>query len=114
MSFPPKNTAASANGCWQTGVADANDFLEPQPASDEDILLVHTPEYVDKLKTGTLSSREELELEVPFSRELVEAFWLAAGGSIAGGATSFGRRCCRSTSVADFITPSRIMAKGSA
>jgi acetoin utilization deacetylase AcuC-like enzyme len=42
---------------------------------------VHTPEYVDKLMTGTLSSREELELEVPFSHELVEAFWLAAGGS---------------------------------
>jgi acetoin utilization deacetylase AcuC-like enzyme len=63
-------------------VADATDFLEPQPASDEDILLVHTPEYVHKLKTGTLSAREELTLEVPFSQELVRAFWLAAGGSI--------------------------------
>ena len=50
--------------------------------SDEDILLVHTPEYVDKLATGTLSSREELALEVPYSRDLVDAFWLAAGGSI--------------------------------
>jgi acetoin utilization deacetylase AcuC-like enzyme len=38
-----------------------------QPATDQDILLVHTPEYVDKLKTGTLSPREEIELEVPFS-----------------------------------------------
>ncbi|MGA7400138.1 MAG: histone deacetylase [Candidatus Sulfotelmatobacter sp.] len=65
-----------------SGVAEASDFMEPQPASDEDILLVHTPEYVDKLETGTLSSREELELEVPYSRELVEAFWLAAGGSM--------------------------------
>jgi acetoin utilization deacetylase AcuC-like enzyme len=34
------------------------------------------------LKTGTLSAREELELEVPYSPELVRAFWLAAGGSI--------------------------------
>jgi acetoin utilization deacetylase AcuC-like enzyme len=38
--------------------------------------------YVYKLKTGTLSVREELELEVPYSRTLVEAFWLMAGGSI--------------------------------
>jgi len=35
-----------------------------------------------KLKTATLSPREEMELEVPFSPELVKAFWLAAGGSI--------------------------------
>ncbi len=64
------------------GVAEASDFLEPEPATDQDILLVHKPEYVHKLKTGTLSAREEIELEVPFSAELVRAFWLAAGGSI--------------------------------
>ena len=48
----------------------------------QDVLLVHTPRYVEKLKTGTLSAREQLELEVPYSPELVRAFWLAAGGSI--------------------------------
>jgi len=64
------------------GVGEAHDVLEPKPARDQDILLVHTPEYVHKLKTGTLSPREEMEMEVPYSRELVAAFWLAAGGSI--------------------------------
>jgi acetoin utilization deacetylase AcuC-like enzyme len=63
-------------------VADAADFVTPEPASDQDILLVHTPAYVNKLKTGTLSRQEEMTLEVPFSPELVKAFWLAAGGSI--------------------------------
>jgi acetoin utilization deacetylase AcuC-like enzyme len=63
-------------------VADAADFLEPEPANDRDILLVHTPEYVEKLRTGTLSLREEMEMEIPYSRNLAEAFWLAAGGSI--------------------------------
>ena len=43
---------------------------------------MHTPRYVEKLKTGTLSAREQLELEVPYSPELVSAFWLAAGGSM--------------------------------
>ena len=56
--------------------------MTPHPASDQDILLVHTPQYVQKLKTGTLSAREELEMEIPYSPELVRAFWLAAGGSI--------------------------------
>src|ERR1700733_951588 len=64
------------------GVADADDFLEPEPATDQDILLVHNPEYVHKLKTGTLTQREEMEMEIPYSPELVKAFWLAAGGSI--------------------------------
>jgi acetoin utilization deacetylase AcuC-like enzyme len=63
-------------------VAEPSDFFIPQPASDQDILLVHTPQYVEKLKTGTLSAREEQEMEIPYSPELVRAFWLAAGGSI--------------------------------
>jgi acetoin utilization deacetylase AcuC-like enzyme len=63
-------------------VAEPSDFVVPRPATDQDVLLVHTPQYVEKLKTGTLSAREELELEVPYSPELVRAFWLAAGGSI--------------------------------
>lgn len=62
-------------------VAEPQDFVAPSPASDEDILLVHTPEYVQKLKTGTLTPYEEMQLEVPYSPELVKAFWLAAGGS---------------------------------
>jgi acetoin utilization deacetylase AcuC-like enzyme len=63
-------------------VAEAADFVAPRAAADEDILLVHTPQYVQKLKTGTLSAREELEMELPYSPELVRAFWLAAGGSV--------------------------------
>src|SRR6202020_593668 len=64
------------------GNAEPSDFMEPPPAADNDILLVHSPEYVQKLKTGTLSQREQMELEIPYSQDLVKAFWLAAGGSI--------------------------------
>jgi acetoin utilization deacetylase AcuC-like enzyme len=80
--FPAEKYRRVRNQLVETSVADPEDFITPQPASDEDILLVHTPRYVEKLKTGTLSAREELELEIPFSPELVQAFWLAAGGSI--------------------------------
>src|ERR1700692_1737680 len=66
------------------GVAEAADFLEPKPATDQDILLVHKPEYVNKLKTGTLSPRGGMEMEIPYSRDLVESFWSAGGGSILG------------------------------
>src|SRR5439155_17636180 len=66
----------------ETATAAPSDFINPQPASDQDILLVHTPNYVEKLKKGTLSAMEEMQMEIPYSPELVRAFWLAAGGSI--------------------------------
>ncbi|HUO25440.1 MAG TPA: histone deacetylase [Candidatus Aquilonibacter sp.] len=80
--FPAEKYRRVRDRLLAKGVADAGDILEPDPASDEDILLVHTPQYVEKLKTGALSPREEMEMEIPYSRDLVEAFWLAAGGSI--------------------------------
>jgi acetoin utilization deacetylase AcuC-like enzyme len=80
--FPAEKYKRIHDRLLAEGVAEASDFLEPQPATDQDILMVHKPEYVHKLRTGTLSPREELEMEIPYSTELVEAFWLAAGGSI--------------------------------
>ena len=61
------------------------DVAEPAAASDDDLLRVHTREWVGKLKNGTLSASEVMKLEVPYSPELVEAVWLAAGGSILAG-----------------------------
>jgi acetoin utilization deacetylase AcuC-like enzyme len=66
-------------------IATKNDFLIPNPASDEDILRVHTADWVRKLKTGTLAASDVMKLEVPYSPELVEAVWLAAGGTILAG-----------------------------
>jgi acetoin utilization deacetylase AcuC-like enzyme len=83
--FPAEKYRRVRDRLLVTGVAETGDFLEPKPATDQDILLVHKPDYVQKLKTGTLSPREEMEMEIPYSRDLVEAFWLAAGGSILAG-----------------------------
>lgn len=59
-----------------------SDFIEPNPACDEDLLLVHTKDYIEKLKKGTLSQREIFTLELPYSKELVEASYLCVGGTI--------------------------------
>ena len=66
-------------------IAAPKDFVQPPAASDEDLLRVHTPEWVTKLKTGTLTASEIMKLEVPYSPELADAVWLAAGGSILAG-----------------------------
>ena len=92
--FPAEKYRRIRDRLIATGVAGTKDFLEPQPASDQDILLVHKPEYVQKLKTGTLSQREEMEMEVPYSRDLADAFWLAAGGSILAARQSLTDKVC--------------------
>jgi len=63
-------------------IAAPEDFLSPQPAADEDVLRVHTSQYVHKLKTGTLTQMEEMKLEILAKPETVRGFWLAAGGTI--------------------------------
>lgn len=66
-------------------IAAPDDFLAPQPASDADTLRVHSQDYVYKLKNGSLSAAEIARMEVPYSKRLVQACWLAAGGSILSG-----------------------------
>jgi acetoin utilization deacetylase AcuC-like enzyme len=80
--FPSQKYRLVHDSLLPEGIADATDFLAPAPARDEDVLLVHSKEYVHKLKTGTLSYAEQLRMEIPYSLELIEACWLAAGGSI--------------------------------
>lgn len=66
-------------------IAAPEDFIEPDPATDEDLLLVHEPDWIRRLKTGALSFQELLRLEVPYSREMVQAVLLATGGTILAG-----------------------------
>jgi acetoin utilization deacetylase AcuC-like enzyme len=80
--FPSKKYRWLRDRLVRTRFAAAEDFVAPEPASDEDILRVHDREWVAKLRTGTLSYQEILRLEIPYSRQMVEAFWLAAGGTI--------------------------------
>jgi len=80
--FPSKKYKWLHDRMIRTRFAAAEDFVAPEPATDDDVRLVHDAEWVAKLRTGTLSYQDILRLEIPFSRPLVEAFWLAAGGTI--------------------------------
>jgi acetoin utilization deacetylase AcuC-like enzyme len=63
------------------GFAIPKDFAEPEPAADEDLLLVHEPGWIQRLKEGALTFYDILKLEIPYSRQMAEAFWLACGGT---------------------------------
>jgi acetoin utilization deacetylase AcuC-like enzyme len=79
--FPSRKYRLIRDRLLADGFASGDDFIEPQPAGDEDILLVHQRGWVARLKQGTLDYMELMRLEIPYSREMMEAFWLAAGGT---------------------------------
>src|SRR5437762_5791286 len=70
--FPAQKYRMVYKHLLESGIAENSDFVAPQPASDDDIRLVHTPEYVYKLMSGTLSPVEEMQMEIPYSPELVK------------------------------------------
>jgi acetoin utilization deacetylase AcuC-like enzyme len=80
--FPSKKFKWLHDRLLWTRFATKEDFVAPEPATDEDIRLVHDSQWVAKLRHGTLSYQEILALEIPYSSQMVDAFWLAAGGSI--------------------------------
>jgi len=79
--FPSSKYRLIRDRLLAEGFAEAVDFVTPEPSSDEDLALVHDPGWVRRLKEGTLGYMELARLEIPYSREMVEAFWLAAGGT---------------------------------
>ena len=58
------------------------EIIEPSEPSRQALLLVHSPDWVEKLMTGVLSPADIARLELPFSPEIARAHRLAAGGTL--------------------------------
>jgi acetoin utilization deacetylase AcuC-like enzyme len=56
--------------------------LDSPAATWEELALVHTTEYLQKLRTGTISEDDIAQLELPWSAEMVEGFRVMVGGTI--------------------------------
>lgn len=67
----------------ETGVVSPLDVSEPEPASWELLALVHTREYLARMREGSLSNEEIDELQLPWSAGMVEGFRLMVGGTLA-------------------------------
>jgi acetoin utilization deacetylase AcuC-like enzyme len=58
------------------------DFLEPEAATLDDVLRVHTPEYVHAFVNGALERKAMLRIGLPWSPELVRRAFAVIGGTI--------------------------------
>ena len=64
------------------GTVSEEHFVPPVPATREELALVHTRAYLDKIDRGSFSFAEIMRLEVPFSEEGRRAMVLTCGGTL--------------------------------
>jgi acetoin utilization deacetylase AcuC-like enzyme len=80
--FPSAKYAGIQAALLAQGLAVPADFDTPSPATWEELALVHTAEYLDKIRQGRLSAREIVQLEIPANPDVVDWFRLMAGGTL--------------------------------
>lgn len=64
------------------GTLTQTDLLEPEAATLDDVLRVHTPEYVHAFTNGTVERKAMLRIGLPWSAALVRRAFAVIGGTI--------------------------------
>lgn len=79
--FPTRKYPLVYQRLLRSGAIAEADVIEPRAAGWDELALVHTAEYLTKLRTGVMSSEDFAQLELPWSEEMVEAFRIMVGGT---------------------------------
>ena len=80
--FPTRKYSMIQAALLERGLFRPSDFIEPEPASWDELALVHTDEYLAKMRDGTMLPEDIAQLELLWSREMVEGFRVMVGGTI--------------------------------
>lgn len=80
--FPMQKYALLREKLCQSEFAQLLDLNIPEPASHEQIGLVHDPDYYSRVLNGELSIKEVRRIGFPWSLELVERSRRSVGGTI--------------------------------
>jgi acetoin utilization deacetylase AcuC-like enzyme len=80
--FPTDKYRRVRDRLVETGVVHASDIVESRPATWDELALVHTPEYLERMRDGTMTLEEIAQLELPWSEAMVDGFRLMVGGTI--------------------------------
>lgn len=81
--FPMRKFALVRDRLLREGTLRPDEIVESRPVRVEEALLVHTADYVTRLRAGTLTERELRRLGLPWSKALVRRSFFAAGGTLA-------------------------------
>jgi acetoin utilization deacetylase AcuC-like enzyme len=64
------------------GLVRASDLVEPEPATWDQLALVHTADYLTRMRDGAMTAEELALLELPWTPGVVEGFRTMVGGTI--------------------------------
>ena len=78
--FPTQKFRLVRDALIASGLIEARDVITPTAAPRADLLLVHTPEYLDDLEHLRWTHRTRMS-ELPLTAGIVRAYVLAAGGT---------------------------------
>jgi len=81
--FPTAKYRLVRDRLLSDGVLDPGDLVEAEPVTDATLLLVHTPEYLEKIRENRFTAMERIMLEMPFSSALANASRICCGGTLA-------------------------------
>lgn len=86
--FPIRKFELVRDRLLAEGTLTPAELIEPAPIALDDVLLVHTSDYVTRLCNGELTPREIRRLGLPWSNSLVRRSFYAAGGTLAAAQTA--------------------------
>ena len=81
--FPIRKFELVRDRLISEGTLRPDELHEPAPATQEQVRLVHTDDYISRLCNGTLTTKELRRLGLPWSESLVQRSFYATGGTIA-------------------------------
>jgi acetoin utilization deacetylase AcuC-like enzyme len=81
--FPMRKYALLRHAVEAAGLASPGDLMTPEPATDEQILRAHEPDYLRRIVNGQLAPKEIRRIGLPWSPELVTRARYSVGGTIA-------------------------------
>lgn len=80
--FPIRKFELVRDRLLAEGTLAADEIVEPEPAEVDDLLLVHTEDYITRLRSGELTAKEIRKLGLPWSESLVRRSFHAISGTI--------------------------------
>lgn len=90
--FPIKKFELARNILIEEGTVAPDEVREPTSVSESDLLLVHTKDYINRLREGGLTAKEVRRLGLPWSESLVRRSFLAVSGTISASRRALGSR----------------------
>jgi len=86
--FPIRKFELVRDRLLMEGTLSPEEIVEPDPATLDDVKLVHTDDYVSRLCAGQLTAREIRRLGLPWSPSLVRRSFYAVGATISASVTA--------------------------